>query len=329
MTDINDIQAASEATSQFLGRAQASHRKMISRSIKKLERDMLCTIKGLQTAPRGGKLKGLKVNLKQTQQIHKDLINIVDKQYNTVARKIVNDFDGISKHIEKSYRSLGEAAKFTGIDQKMMDVLKNDTYEQFKEFGTAAQDRMSRAMYDNVIAKGNFADLAATIGGILSPHKNVAGKSMALYADQYAFDSVMNFHNKVNISKAEDLGMEHFLYVGDIMATTRSFCSRRAGGVYTREQIESWTHNWTGKAGPAMTYRGGYRCRHHWRPIRPEWMGGRDRVDIGDWNLEQMGKGFRGSVKNVAGKVPPCSARSRMPLKRSVSGVGGYIPSCR
>jgi gas vesicle protein len=329
MVDIRDVQAASEETSQFLGRTQASHQRLILNSIRKLEGSMIDAIRGLQTAPKGGKVEGLRINLKQAQGIHKDLINIVDKQYNTVTRRMVNDFDSISKHIEQSYRSLGEAAKFTGIDREMIDTLKNDTYEQFKEFGTMAQDRASRAMYDTVISQGKFSDLVATIGGILSPHKNVAGKSMASYADQYAFDSVMNFHNKVNISKAEDLDMEHFLYVGDIIATTRSFCSMRAGRVYTREQIESWTHNWTGKAGPAMTYRGGYRCRHHWRPIRPEWMGGRDRVDIGDWNLEQIGKKFKGSVKNVAGKISPCSAISRAPLKRSVNGVGGYVPSCR
>lgn len=333
MTNLRDVQAASEETSHFLGRSQASHRRLILGSIKKLEKDMISTIRKLQTAPKGGRVEGLKVNLKQTQAIHKEMINIVGSQYNTAVRAIVNDFDGVSKHIERSYKSLGESAKFTSIDRKMMNTLKNDTYEQFSQFGVDAQNQVSRAMYDTVIANGNFSDLVNTVKGILSPQKDSRGRSMASRADQYAFDSVMNFHNKVNVSKAEDLGMNDFLYVGDIIETTRSFCGARAGGVYSKEEIESWTFGWTGKAGPAMTYRGGYRCRHHWRPVRKEWMGGKDRVDIADWNLEQIKKDDgKGSIKNVSGRIPQCKVGRRRVVtkpKQSVKGVPGYIPSCQ
>ena len=333
MTNLKDVQMVSEETSHFLGRTQASHRRLILKSIKNLEKDMINSVKQLQAAPKGGKVEGLKVNLKQTQAVHKEVINIVDKQYNSAVKKIVGDFDEVSKHIQKSYKSLGESAKFTGIDRTMIDTLKNDTYEQFRGFGVDAQDRVSRAMYDTVIAKGNFSDLVDNIKGILAPSKDIRGRSMSAYADQYAFDSVMNFHNKVNVSKAEDLGMNDFLYVGDIIATTRSFCGGRAGGVYTKEQIESWTHNWTGKAGPAMTYRGGYRCRHHWRPVRKEWMGGKDRIDIADWNLEQIKKGVGGgSIKGVSGRVPQCKvgrARIIIKPKRSVKNAAGYIKPCQ
>lgn len=332
MTDLRDVQAASEETSHFLGRTQASHRRLVLGSIKKLESDMINTIKGLQAAPKGGKVEGLKVNLKQTQAIHKELINLVGGQYNASIRAMVNDFDGISKHIERSYKSLGESAKFTGIDRKMMSTLKNDTYKQFRQFGVDAQDAVSRAMYDTVISNGNYSDLVNTVKGILSPHKDSRGRSMASRADQFAFDSVMNFHNKVNVSKAEDLGMNEFLYVGDIIATTRSFCAGRAGGVYSREEIESWTFSWAGKAGPAMIYCGGYRCRHHWRPVRKEWMGGKERIDIADWNLEQIKKGTGRSIKNVSGSIRQCKVGRRRIItkpKQSIKGVPGYIPPCQ
>lgn len=332
MTDLRDVQAASEETSHFLGRTQASHRRLVLGSIKKLESDMINTIGRLQAAPKGGKVEGLKVNLKQTQAIHKELIGLVGGQYDTSIKRLVNDFDGISKHIEKSYKSLGESAKFTGIDKRMISTLKNDTYEQFREFGTAAQEAVSRAMYDAVISNGDFSDLVNTVKGILSPHKDSRGKSMASRADQLASDSIMNFHNKVNTSKAEDLGITDFLYVGDIIETTRSFCAGRAGGVYSREEIESWTFNWTGKAGPAMIYCGGYRCRHHWRPVRKEWMGGKERVDIADWNLEQIKKGTGRSIKNVSGQIQPCKVgRRRITTKpkQSIKRIPGYIPSCQ
>jgi hypothetical protein len=34
-----------------------------------------------------------------------------------------------------------------------------------------------------------------------------------------------------------------------------------------------------------MTHRGGYNCRHHWRPIRPEWLEGQTKLDIADWRV--------------------------------------------
>lgn len=333
MTNLRDVQAVSEETSHFLGRTQASHRNLILGSIKKLESDMINSIKRLQVNSKTGKVDGLKVNLKQTQAIHKDLINAVGTQYNTSVRRMVGDFDNISNHIEKSYQSLGEAAKFTGIDKKMISTLKDGSYEQYRQFGVDAQDAVSKAMYDTVISNGSYSDLVNTVKGILAPHKDSRGRSMASRADQYSFDSVMNFHNKVNVSKAEDLGMNDFLYVGDIIATTRSFCAARAGRVYTKEEIESWTFGWTGKAGPPMVYRGGYRCRHHWRPIRKEWMGGRERVDIADWNLEQIKKtAGGGSVKKVSGRIPHCKVgRGRIVVKpeQSIKGIPGYLPPCQ
>ena len=101
----------------------------------------------------------------------------------------------------------------------------------------------------------------------------------------------MNFHQEVQLFKAEDAGMDSFLYIGDIIATTRDFCRRRVGRVYTKAQIESWNFPWAGKSGPALTHRGGYNCRHHWQPVRKEWLGDKKRLDVADWNLEQVNKG--------------------------------------
>lgn len=329
MTTLFKVQKASESTSKFLARMQANHQKLLARSINKLESNIINSIGSLQTATKGGKLVSPKINLKQAQRVHRNITKLIGTQYNKTAMDMVNDFDGISKHIEKSYKYLGEAASFTGVDKQMIDALKSSTYDQFQEFGVAAQDRINTAMYDSIISQGKFSDLSKTIGGILKSHKDVRGKSMAAYANQYANDAIMNFHNKVNVSKAEDLGIREFLYVGDIMNTTRSFCRERAGGVYTREEIESWVYDWTGKAGPPMEYRGGYNCRHHWRPIRKEWIGDRDRIDVANWDLEQIAAEFAGSVKSIAGKVSPCSAVGKAPLKRSFKNVGGYIPSCQ
>jgi hypothetical protein len=201
---------------------------------------------------------------------------------------MISNFDDINKFIVRSWKDLGETAKYTGIDRTMMEVLRTTSYDQFLVFGEDAVNRIAQGMYDSVIAGEKFSELVKTVRGVMVGHVDRAGRPMAQYARQAAFDTTMNYHNEVNLQKANDLGFNHYLYVGDIIKTTRPFCETRAGGVYTRGQITSWNRfNWQGKSGPAMTNRGGYNCRHHWRPVKPEWIP-EGRIEVQSFNLENQ-----------------------------------------
>lgn len=260
---LDQVRIVSEKTDDVLARISDNSRGRMENAIGSLEEKMSAQLRKIE-ANSNGRIEGLKVNLKQTQTIHKKMMVEFEKTYGTAAAAAVSDFDQVSKLIEDSWTYLGEAANYTGVDKDMIRSLKSSTLRQFKQFGTDAQSNITNAMYSHVAGGGSYAGLLNTITGVLSGHRDIRGRSMAMYANQYTFDSVMNFHNQVNLSKANDLGIYHFLYVGDIMGTSRQFCRRRAGKVYTRGQINSWDrHQWNGKAGPAFQYRGGYNCRHH------------------------------------------------------------------
>jgi len=232
---------------------------------------MVDTLSDLSTS--GGKLIGPKVNLKQTQALHSKMIRIFEEDYGETINSLIGEYSEISNHIKRSWRSLGESVDFAGVDKVMIDTLANQSYEQFSQFGVEAQERIANAMYDATIAGGSFAMLLKEVKGALRGHVDVRGRSMLTYANQHAFDSVMNFHNQVNMKKADDLGFNHFLYYGDIMDTTRDFCAKRVGNVYSRREIDSWNNmSWTGKAGNPFTHRGGYNCRHHWQAVKKEWI---------------------------------------------------------
>jgi hypothetical protein len=149
-------------------------------------------------------------------------------------------------------------------------------------------------MYNQVIGNGTFSELVNSIQGALmgSTVDGVPGSSLLKYAKLYANDMIMNFHQEVNMMKAEKLEMKYFLYIGDIMETTRDFCKERAGMYFSKKEIESWKFPWAGKRGPALVYRGGWNCRHHWQAIRPEWLDIKkgESLDIGDWDLENRPK---------------------------------------
>ncbi len=49
------------------------------------------------------------------------------------------------------------------------------------------------------------------------------------------------------------------------------------GKVFTLEQIQQLNQlNWQGKSGDLFTSRGGFNCRHHWQPVKPEWLDDED-----------------------------------------------------
>ncbi len=267
---IRQLINAVQDTDEFLFEVSTLHERMLIDSIRSAERRILDMMRDLET--KDGKLLGTKINLKQAQANHKQLIKIMASEYGVALDSVMANFDEITKFIGRSWKGLGESVKFTGLDTDIIDVLKGQTYDQFEAFGSQAINRISEQMYRSVTAGAKMSELLTTVRGVLQGHKDVRGRPMTMYARQFANDSVMNFHNAVNLKKAEDLDINHYLYVGDIIRTTRPFCATRAGQVYTRAQIDSWVHDWQGKAGPAFEYRGGYNCRHHWRPIRPEWL---------------------------------------------------------
>ena len=249
-----------------------SHKRRLRKAIRDLEDKMVNQLAHLDVS-KGGKLEGVKINLKQTQKIHARMVKLFDEEYGQTVGRIVREYGQIATQIKSSWRHLGEAVHFTDIDKAMLTSLQSQSYDQFAAFGEAAQTRMADAMYSSVVAGASYSQLVKTIQGILRGHKDVRGRPMTAYADTHAFDAVMNFHNDVNIKKSEDLGIKKFMYVGDVITTTRPFCRRRAGKLYTRAQIESWNRlTWAGKSGPPLTHRGGYNCRHHWRGVRDEWM---------------------------------------------------------
>lgn len=299
MVSAKHIVAETQSTDAFLEEMRGMHRARLRRAIQQLENKMIDQLAHLDVT-KGGKLEGIKINLKQSQKIHAKMLNLFEEEYGVAVNSVIGDYGQIAEHIKRSWRHLGEAVHYTDIDKVMLTSLQNQSYSQFAAFGEAAQARMADAMYGSVVAGASYSQLVKAIQGILRGHVDVRGRPMTAYADTHAFDAVMNFHNQVNLKKSEDLGVKKFMYVGDVITTTRPFCRRRAGNLYTRAQIERWNGlSWAGKSGPPLTNRGGYNCRHHWRGFKDEWL---DEVEETE-KLVKKGRKIKRRAPKV--KVPP------------------------
>lgn len=287
MVDERNIRRASEHTNRWLVARQKKHIAMVEKSINDLQDGILNSINKLATNT-SGKIEGLAVNMKQAQKIHAEVNKLFYTRFSMKTKALVNDFKSVSKVIEQSYSYLDEAVKFTSIDNQTMNVLRDGYWRDYLAIGDQQKQKVIQSVYNQVIGGGSLNTLTNTIHGALMGSKSlgVTGRSLAQYSRLYAKDMIMNFHNEVNVKKSEDIGIKHFLYVGDIIATSRSFCKQRAGKTYTKDQINSWNHTWPGKSGPPMTHRGGYNCRHHWQGVKKEWLEGKKKIDIADWFKE-------------------------------------------
>lgn len=93
---------------------------------------------------------------------------------------------------------------------------------------------------------------------------------MRKYATQMAQDSVMQFDASINVAAGKEVGAERWKYYGSVIRDSREWCKEHAGKTFSEDEIRDlWANNaWQGKApGDPFIVRGGYNCRHHWRPV--------------------------------------------------------------
>lgn len=264
----------------FVDRQIALHQKRLTDAIRKLERKIL-TLFSEQIVRENGRLTNTKAKLLQAQKLHKELVILFEQEFGTAFKSVVKDFDKIAEAIEIRFAAFDEAYKFTGVSQTIISTLKTTALREFEAFGTVMRDRVAAALYEEILVGGKFLALQQAVRSILTGRYSKVGRPMTTYTKQMAFDQVMSFHNQLNLAEASRADLNHFLYYGNAQFNTRPFCRARIGKIFSRTEIESWTHHWDGKSGPAMTHRGGYNCRHSFVPVQQDWFKNKEQ-DIKD-----------------------------------------------
>ncbi len=101
---------------------------------------------------------------------------------------------------------------------------------------------------------------------------------LASHFRTYAYDSFNQTHEAANKTYSESLGMdEYFVYEGSVIATTRPFCAKKAGKVFTKKQAETWKNDSdlvnkdTKSSYVWWRDRGRYNCRHQIRYVPKAW----------------------------------------------------------
>jgi len=218
--------------------------------------------------------------LRQKTAISIQLRNDFKKKFqNTFLAKsdsLIREYDQIVSEFMKKFGELDIDDKFknlTKVDLEIIKALKKQTFDGFEEVANKYLTEINANVYQNVIAGRSFEDMVKDISGKLTGLEDRAGRPMSSHAGQLAHDSIMQFDAQFVKTKASSAGLTHFRYAGTRITTTREFCKKHIGQVYSEKKIKSiWSNDpEQGRSGNPFIVRGGYRCRHTWNPVDPDW----------------------------------------------------------
>ena len=248
--------------------------------------------------------------------IRTELKNIIDKHYLPWADSTVREYDKVAKQIVENMKVLPVSAKFktlTQVDVETITNLKRVKFTGFANIASETTNALADNVYSSTISGKSFnemqKELRQRINGIYinadvdeidelvefiaTSTDQVAiekaatrlrtfygadrtGENMRKYSKQLAHDSLMEFDGQFTKAKAEEAGLTHYIYYGDLIGDSRQFCKNRvrANEIFSEVELrEQWAREpWKGKSGSdPFVNRGGYNCRHHFQPTDPSW----------------------------------------------------------
>lgn len=195
------------------------------------------------------------------------------------------------RDIRNELEELGFPDALSAVDRDVIDALI-DVQVSKVDVEIARRGIDMQAIVMNQVIAGETIDAKAA--------SEALGTKLATHLQTEVNTAVMAFNRTVTAKKAEDLGLNLFLYVGPDDKVTRPFCGKlldRVPAIYTKEEIEKLNN----KQGlSVMNYGGGYNCRHHWRAITEKLAG----------ELKREGGASREQEKEAAPQALPSLARS-------------------
>lgn len=192
-----------------------------------------------------------------------------------------NGLDSVVRQIRATYaEELGSLASrfqiasienaLSGADRTVVKALVDNDVARVSKLISPYIDDVSSTLIRAVIG-GQKPDIAALIGDtteVLESQLETELNTM-----------LSGFSRTVTSNKAEELGLELFMYVGADDKLTRDFCQdvlSKDPPIYTRQEIADLNLHPEASGLDVMIYGGGYNCRHQWVALTEE-----DAIELG------------------------------------------------
>lgn len=188
---------------------------------------------------------------------------VTDLQKNGLSKeiaKIKEIYADELQFISDELQEQGIEKPFSGTDKQVIDALINiGSSKATKELEARGVDVQASIMQQVIAGQAPDFKRLEKIDSLLAANLKTEINT-----------AVMAFNSAVSAKKAEELGLDLFLYVGPDDGVTRDFCKdllEKSPPIYTKDEIAKMDN---GQKLSVQIYRGGYNCRHHWRPISRE-----------------------------------------------------------
>lgn len=204
-------------------------------------------------------------------------------QVDAVIEKVLKDegyydlISNYSKDFEDALNdSIKEYAKFGAKPSNLLTRFNKIVFKNFENdiiFGfteTNIKQPIKTALINYVGSGGNFKDFKTSVVDLVS------AKKLETNVDLVARELVFQYKRSQQAQLANKFNVKYFRYVGGEIDTTRRFCDKRVGNIYTKDFIQSWAKDdWAGKKKGTTSTNilinlGGYNCRHSLVPVSEE-----------------------------------------------------------
>ena len=100
-----------------------------------------------------------------------------------------------------------------------------------------AREQIKNYLLTSIATKQGVAQFERGLRNIITTTKDIDG-SIVGYWRQYAYDTYAKVREVDNLHFADELKLDWFVYQGGIIKTSRTFCIRKNGKVFSREEAQ-------------------------------------------------------------------------------------------
>jgi hypothetical protein len=269
---------------KFIEKLGDAHEKRIVEALASLEERIVALMTG---APlKDGQL----FDLEWAIAARKDILQAITEEYLVPVNSDIAEY---VKAAESAVKMIQTYTDFVGISPAVVSALQSQAFLGFENIGTTFLNDISSEIYQNTLAGRPISESIKTIrqkiNGVYAQADQVeiqrlvdiangggkgaeeaikelksvyaadkVGNNMRRYSTQMVHDSLMQFDASIVVQAGKETGAEQWKYYGSVIRDSRPFCKEHAGKVYTEEE------------GDPFIVRGGYNCRHHFRPFYSE-----------------------------------------------------------
>ena len=137
--------------------------------------------------------------------------------------------------VERIAKDISHIRAIIGID-KNGELLANGYLSRLGR-NDLAREQIKNYLLTSIATKQGVAQFERGLRNIITTTKDIDG-SIVGYWRQYAYDTYAKVREVDNLHFADELKLDWFVYQGGIIKTSRTFCIRKNGKVFSREEAQ-------------------------------------------------------------------------------------------